>query len=212
MLRPLSATSYSCCCIAQVKQQYISHNQESHCFVAHLGGIWKISCVRQNIIKADIEKIYAKLVSLETEVTNLRNGYVIVNKRYTEALTTLKTLTQTSLVAAKRAAVAAEKASHAAKICATAAKAAAEKYVIDAAEAAASAAAMAAEAAIQAAAAASASAAAAAAAVAEQAEESLIAASAEASVATRRAAEAAADAVRMSNLASESAKKARQGQ
>jgi hypothetical protein len=40
-------------------------------------------------MQGDIDKIYAKLISLETEVTNLRQGYIVVNKRYTEALSSL---------------------------------------------------------------------------------------------------------------------------
>ncbi len=105
-------------------------------------------------LKDDIEKIYAKLIALETEVVNLRQGYVVVNTRYAEALGSLKHLTHTSLEAAKRAAAA----------------------------------------------------------VAHQAEESLLQASAQAAAAAKRAAEAAAEAVKMSNLASESARTARQAQ
>ena len=47
-------------------------------------------------VKDDIEKIYAKLIALETEVVNLRQGYVVVNTRYAEALGSLKHLTHTS--------------------------------------------------------------------------------------------------------------------
>ena len=88
-------------------------------------------------MKDDIEKIYAKLVNLETEVTNLRTGYIVVNQRYAEAMGSLKALTASALEAAKRAAIAAEKALLAAKSSATAAKLAASESVIDAAEAAA---------------------------------------------------------------------------
>ena len=107
-------------------------------------------------MKDDIEKIYGKLVSLESEVGNLRQGYITVNARYADALGTLKTLTSSSLEAAKRAAASAEKASLSAKNCATAAKVAASKAIVEAADAAADAAAASAEAAIEAAAAASA--------------------------------------------------------
>ena len=72
-------------------------------------------------MKEDIDKIYAKLISLETEVSNLRQGYITVNARYAEALGTLKELTSSALEAAKRAAISAEKASRSAKNCATAA-------------------------------------------------------------------------------------------
>jgi transglutaminase/protease-like cytokinesis protein 3 len=98
-------------------------------------------------MKDDIEKIYAKLVSLEVEVTNLRTGYIVVNQRYADAMGSLKALTASALEAAKRAAIAAEKALLAAKSSATAAKLAASESVIDAAEAAADAAAASAEAA-----------------------------------------------------------------
>ena len=115
-------------------------------------------------MKDDIEKIYAKLVSLETEVSNLRQGYILVNAQYTKALAGLKSLTNSALEAAKRSAVAAEKALLAAKNSALAAKLAASEAVVAAAEAAADAAAASAEASIEAAAAASAAASAAAAA------------------------------------------------
>ena len=38
----------------------------------------------------EIKLIHSKLVSLETEVSDLRQGYIIINRRYTNALTTLK--------------------------------------------------------------------------------------------------------------------------
>ena len=80
-------------------------------------------------MKDDIEKIYTKLVNLETEVSNLRQGYITVNARYAEALGTLKALTSSALEAAKRAAISAEKASLSAKNCATAAKLAASEAI-----------------------------------------------------------------------------------
>ena len=49
----------------------------------------------------DIEKIYAKLVAHETEIINLRKGYMIVNERYTKALASLKELTSSAAEAAK---------------------------------------------------------------------------------------------------------------
>ena len=88
-------------------------------------------------MKEDIDKIYAKLVSLETEVTNLRQGYMVVNLRYTAALSSLKELTNSATLAAKKACIAAEQAAIATNKCAIAAKEAASKSVIEAAEAAA---------------------------------------------------------------------------
>jgi hypothetical protein len=69
----------------------------------------------------DIEKIYSKLVSLETEVSHLRQVYITVNARYAEPIGTLKNLTSSALEAAKRAAISAEKASLSEKNCAKAA-------------------------------------------------------------------------------------------
>ena len=124
----------------------------------------------------DIEKIYAKLVAHETEIINLRKGYMIINERYTKALVSLKQLTNSAAEAAKKACLAAEKANFATAQCFTAAKEAANQSVIEAAEAAAEAANFSAEAAI------------------------------EAAAATKRAAEAAADAVKMANAAAATAK------
>jgi hypothetical protein len=56
----------------------------------------------------DTDRIYAKLAQLELEIINLRQGYVILNKRYAEVLGTLKDLTLHAMEAAKRAAAAAE--------------------------------------------------------------------------------------------------------
>ena len=68
----------------------------------------------------DIEKIYAKLVAHETEIINLRKGYMIVNERYTKALASLKELTSSAAEAAKKACLAAEHAKHATERCANA--------------------------------------------------------------------------------------------
>ena len=65
----------------------------------------------------------------------MRQGYVVVKQRYSEALDALKMLTQTSLEAAKRAAVSAEKSAIAAKSSARAASVAASEVVIFTAEA-----------------------------------------------------------------------------
>lgn len=73
----------------------------------------------------EIENIYSKLVNLETEVNNLRQGYAVINQRYSEAIGTLKNLTSSALEAAKRAAIAAEKALLAARNSAKAAQLAA---------------------------------------------------------------------------------------
>ena len=43
----------------------------------------------------DIEKLYTRMIELETEVGNLREGYIIVNKRYSDSLASLKELTET---------------------------------------------------------------------------------------------------------------------
>jgi hypothetical protein len=72
----------------------------------------------------DIEKIYAKLVAHETEIINLRKGFMIVNERYTKALASLKELTSAA-DAAKKACQAAEKAKIATEQCANAAREAA---------------------------------------------------------------------------------------
>jgi len=133
----------------------------------------------------EIEKIYSKLIALETVVSDLRQGYLIVNQRYTNALASLKELTAHASEAAKRSAASALKAAEAAKNASLAAAEAAAIPVLTAADAAAVAAAHAAEAAIEAAASAASAAAAAAAAVAHQAEESSLIASAQAAEATK---------------------------
>ena len=95
-----------------------------------------------------IDKLYERLVSLETEVANLRSGYIILDDRYRKALASFRVLTLNAAEAAKRAARAAVLASDAAKQAAEAAKSAASDHVIVAAEAAAHSAAHSAEAAI----------------------------------------------------------------
>ena len=101
----------------------------------------------------DLQNIYAKLVILETEVSDLRQGYVIINRRYSNALASLKDLTALATEAAKRSANGAIKAAEAAKNASTAATEAAAIPVLKAADAAADAASAAAESAIEAAAA-----------------------------------------------------------
>ncbi len=91
-------------------------------------------------IVSEIEnKIYARLTELENEVVTLRDGYLVVNKRYSRALMSMKVLTSSTLEAAIRAAAAAEKSSLCCQNAALAAKAAAAVPVIEAAEAAAAA-------------------------------------------------------------------------
>ena len=55
-----------------------------------------------------IKKIFDKLSALESEVAALREGYVVVNKRYTQTLDSVKGLTANALEAAMRSAAAAE--------------------------------------------------------------------------------------------------------
>lgn len=100
------------------------------------------------------KKIFAKLATLETEITTLRDGYLVVNQRYSAALGTMKTLTALTLDAALRSATAAEKSALASKNAAAAAVAAASVPVIEAALSAAEAAGLAAVAAAEASAAA----------------------------------------------------------
>ena len=101
-------------------------------------------------------KITAKLIQLEAEIATLRDGYLAVNKRYSEALLSMKQLTDFSLEAALRAASAAEKCALACKNAASAAIRAAEASVIEAVNSAVEAASLAAIAAAESAAAASA--------------------------------------------------------
>jgi hypothetical protein len=69
----------------------------------------------------EIQKIYSKIVGLETEVGDLRQGYLLINRRYSAALTSLKELTSHASEAAKRSASGALKAAEAAKHAAEAA-------------------------------------------------------------------------------------------
>jgi hypothetical protein len=78
-------------------------------------------------------EIYSRLAGLEKEVVILRDGYLVINKRYTQALLSMKSLTSATLEAALRAAVAAEKSALACKNAATAATVAADARIIDAA-------------------------------------------------------------------------------
>ena len=55
-------------------------------------------------MQEEAAKIYEKLAALETEVLSLRDGYLIVNKRYSETLQSLKALTTDASEAAQRAA------------------------------------------------------------------------------------------------------------
>ncbi|HEX4944435.1 MAG TPA: hypothetical protein VFV55_08775 [Usitatibacteraceae bacterium] len=125
-------------------------------------------------------KIYAKLAEFEKEIANLREGYLVVGKRYSESIESLKVLTDHAREAAERAAASAILSATAATNAATAAREAANETVVAAA-------------------------AAASAAAAQQAEEVSVQASAHATLAAKRAAEAAAEAVRMAHAASEAA-------
>ena len=155
----------------------------------------------------DSEKIiHAKIAQLEADIASLRDGYMIVNKRYTQTLVSLKQLTQNALEAALRAATAAEKAALASKNATAAALSSASAKIIGALHAAVEAASLAAVSAAEAAAASSAAAAAAASAAAIQAEESSTQAAAESARATLRATEAAAQAAQMAYMASEAAR------
>ena len=85
----------------------------------------------------DSEKIiHAKIAQLEADIASLRDGYMIVNKRYAQTLDSMKLLTQSALEAALRAANAAEKAAQASKNAAAAAMASASAKIIDATHAA----------------------------------------------------------------------------
>ena len=163
-------------------------------------------------MKEDTEKTYAKLISLETEVMNLRQGYAVVNQRYLEALGSLKLLTQNALDATMRAAAAAEKAAFSSKSCARVAAFAARSAVLESDEVSAHAAAMAAQSAVEAAAAVSSFASAATNVSAHLTEDFWAHTAAQAAEATEKAAQAAAEAIKMSGLAYESVRHARQAQ
>ena len=76
------------------------------------------------MISASEQKIYAKLADLETEISALRDGYMLVNQRYADTLASMKTLTALTLEAALRSASAAEKSAQASQNAAQAASAA----------------------------------------------------------------------------------------
>lgn len=175
--------------------------------VNRAGDPWDRRTSQRFTMSIDSEKlIRAKIAQLEADMGSLRDGYMILNKRYTQTLGTMKELTQRALEAAIRCANAAEKAAMASKNAANAALSSASAKIIDATQAAAEAASLAAVAAAEAAASASASAAAAASAAAIQAEESSNQAATEAARATLRATEAAAEAAQMAQVAAEAAK------
>lgn len=78
------------------------------------------------------KQIHSRMAQLVVDIGSLRDGYMIVNKRYTQTLYAMKQLTQNSLEAALRAATAAEKAALASKNAAASALASATANVIDA--------------------------------------------------------------------------------
>ena len=85
----------------------------------------------------ELKEIYLKINMLESEVGDLRNGYLTINKSYSEALKSLKDLTEHACEAAKRSAQSAIRASEAAKNAAVAATEAAATSIVKAADAAA---------------------------------------------------------------------------
>ena len=93
------------------------------------------SC-RETRLTEENEKIYARLAELEREIRNLREGYSIVNRRFSAVLESLKELASNATAAAIRSA-AARKAADACTNAAKAAQVAADHAVIDAAESAA---------------------------------------------------------------------------
>lgn len=70
----------------------------------------------------ETEKIHARLVGLEIEVKNSREGYVVVNTRYNAALESLSELAKNATDAAKRAAESAAEAARLARAAAESAK------------------------------------------------------------------------------------------
>lgn len=162
---------------------------------------------RNRLMEKDSEQIInTKIAQLQADIEVLRDGYMAINKRYTNSLASINDLTLSSLEAALRAATAAENSAQACKSATAAALKSANAMVIDATRAAAESASLAAIASAEAAAAASAAAAAAATAAAMQAEESAAQASAEAALATQRATKAAAEAAEMASRATEVAR------
>lgn len=81
----------------------------------------------------ETDKIYARLAAQEREIANLREGYVIINRRYSVALGSLKLLTANATETMKRAAIAADKAATTAAQAAAVAREAVSKTVADAA-------------------------------------------------------------------------------
>ena len=114
----------------------------------------------------------SRLLLIEQEVSNLRQGYAVVSARYIAALNSLKSFTVHAMEAAKRASLAAQRAAETARRACETTQGAIDKSIGFAAAASVVTAQFAAEAAAEAAAAATAAASAAAAAAAHQAEES----------------------------------------
>lgn len=63
----------------------------------------------------ETDKLYARLAQQSTEIENLRQGYVIVNRRYGAALESLKLLSASAREAVVRADIAAQEAARSAK-------------------------------------------------------------------------------------------------
>ena len=80
------------------------------------------------------DPLYARVVSIEKELINLRQGYVIVNDRYNSAMSLLTKVSSHSVVAAQKAAVSARNSETAAGNAAEAAKIAADHAVLSAAQ------------------------------------------------------------------------------
>jgi hypothetical protein len=82
----------------------------------------------------EIKQILKKIIDLESEMTNLKEGYFNVNKSYVKSLTSLKTLTHYAADAAKRSAKSAALAAKAATNAAHAAQEAAALSIISTAQ------------------------------------------------------------------------------
>ena len=78
----------------------------------------------------ETEKLYATLAALQQELTNMRQGYILVNQRYAQALDSLNALINSTAEAATLAAIAADKAVSEAANEALAARELAAKVVI----------------------------------------------------------------------------------
>ena len=86
-------------------------------------------------LSTETEKIiFAKLTTLEGELSALRQGFVVVNRKYSEVLTSLKKLSELSVEATQRASAAACRAESAARKAADTAKIAASQSILQAAE------------------------------------------------------------------------------